>query len=337
MDSISRGVITMKDILTTKILCVGVLTLFLLTTLAGASFSQEVSFLETKADYELVDEGIVFAFELVNNHSEGQNLRFGSGQQFEIIIRNKHNEEVYRYSYGKFFTMALVYKWLKPGEALSWKYHWDLTNNNGEAVAPGKYTAEIIIAASPQNQMQKILDNELTAILEIDLNAQSIIEETSFTVLEALKNKNADKISEFVHPIKGVRFTPYTYVSGEQDLVFTQEEITKFFIDEKSYLWGFYDGSGLDIKLTPSEYYEQFIYSHDFIEAEDIGYNEVLSSGNMLENQFEIYEDPIIVEYYFSGFNPDFAGLDWRSLRLVFEEYKGSWHLVGIISNQWTI
>ncbi|MGB4440375.1 MAG: hypothetical protein WBJ13_14380, partial [Sedimentibacter sp.] len=64
---------------------------------------------------------------------------------------------------------------------------------------------------------------------------------------------------------------------------------------------------------------------------------EVLSSGNMAENQYEVYENAIVVEYYFPGFNPDFGGADWKSLRLVFEEYEGAWKLVGIIHNQWTI
>jgi hypothetical protein len=29
--------------------------------------------------------------------------------------------------------------------------------------------------------------------------------------------------------------------------------------------------------------------------------------------------------------------MDWRSLRLVFEEQGGSWYLVGIVHDQWTI
>lgn len=89
--------------------------------------------------------------------------------------------------------------------------------------------------------------------------------------------------------------------------------------------------------MTPKEYYTKFIYSEDFVEAEQLGYNEILSFGNMLENQFEVYENAIVVEYYFSGFNPEYEGMDWKSLRLVFEEYEGTWLLVGIIHNQWTI
>lgn len=167
--------------------------------------------------------------------------------------------------------------------------------------------------------------------------AKKIIEETADKLIDAISAKDAETISDLIHPVKGVRFTPYTYVSLESDVVFNKEEIKKFFKDKELYLWGYYDGIGDEIKLTPSEYYEKFIYSEDFVNAEKIGYNEVLSSGNMLENQFEVYENAIIVEYYFSGFNSDFAGMDWRSLRLVFEQYEDSWKLVGIINNQWTI
>lgn len=167
--------------------------------------------------------------------------------------------------------------------------------------------------------------------------AVKLIKETSDKLINAIGAKDAETFSDLTHPVKGVRFTPYTYVSIESDVVFNKEEIKNFFKDKDIYLWGHYDGIGDEIKLTPSEYYEKFIYSEDFVNAEKIGYNEVLSSGNMLENQFEIYENAIVVEYYFSGFNPEYEGIDWRSLRLVFEQYEGSWKLVGVINNQWTI
>ncbi len=167
--------------------------------------------------------------------------------------------------------------------------------------------------------------------------AERIIKTRSDELIQALKAKDADLIAEYVHPDKGVRFTPYTHVSTDSDQVFDQESMKGFFSDQQVYLWGNYDGSGYEIRLTPSQYYEKFIYTADFMNAEEVGYNEVLSVGNMLENQFEVYENPIIVEYYFSGFNPEYEGMDWQSLRLVFEEYEGEWKLVGIIHNQWTI
>lgn len=167
--------------------------------------------------------------------------------------------------------------------------------------------------------------------------AKKIIEETAAELINAISDKDFEKVSEFVHPEKGVRFTPYTNVSVDKDVVLSQEEVKNFFNDKTKYIWGNYDGRGDEISLTPGEYYAEFIYSEDFKNAEAIGYNEVLSSGNMAENQFEVYQNAIIVEYYFPGFNPDFGGADWKSLRLVFEEYEGTWRLTGIIHNQWTI
>lgn len=167
--------------------------------------------------------------------------------------------------------------------------------------------------------------------------AKKVIEKTSSDVIDALKNKDAETISEYVHPAKGVRFTPYTTVSTEKDVVINKEDMKSFFVDEKIYVWGIYDGIGDEIKLTPSQYYEKFIYSYDFVNADEIGYNEVLSTGNMIENQFEVYKNSIVVEYYVPEIDPQYQGIDWQSLRLVFEEYEGSWKLVGVIHNQWTI
>ena len=167
--------------------------------------------------------------------------------------------------------------------------------------------------------------------------AKELIEEIAEETIYALSIKDAEAISQSVHPVKGLRFTPYTYVSTENDLVFNKGSMENFFKDDQVYLWGFYDGIGDEIKLSPDQYYDEFIYSEDFINAEAVGYNEILTRGNMIENQFEVYERPIVVEYYFSGFNPEYSGMDWRSLRLVFEEYEDDWKLVGIIHNQWTI
>ena len=167
--------------------------------------------------------------------------------------------------------------------------------------------------------------------------AEQIIKEKSEKVIGLIAARDFKKLADYVHPEKGLRFTPYTYVRIEKDISLTKEQVSNFFKINKKYLWGHFDGSGKEIRLTPEKYYYQFIYTNDFINADKIGYNKVLSSGNMIENQFEVYEKPIIVEYYFPGFKAKFGGMDWKSLRLVFEKYKDNWKLRGIIHNQWTI
>lgn len=168
-------------------------------------------------------------------------------------------------------------------------------------------------------------------------DAKKIIAETADLVIRAIADKDFDTVSEYTHPDLGVRFTPYTFVTVDSDLVFNKNAVKNFMNDGNVYHWGFYDGSGEEIRLTPQEYYEKFIYPADYVNAPQVGYNEVLSFGNMLENQFEVYKGAIVVEYYYPGFNPQYEGLDWRSLRLVFLQYNGSWKLTGLINNQWTI
>jgi hypothetical protein len=94
---------------------------------------------------------------------------------------------------------------------------------------------------------------------------------------------------------------------------------------------------GKSLSQLPSIYHMMMASGSFRQYAEQIGYNTVLGHGNSLNNSFEIYKDSIIVEYYFSGLDPQYEGMDWRSLRLVFEEKDDIWYIVGIIHDQWTI
>lgn len=103
---------------------------------------------ETRGSYEIKDEEVILNFELINHHSSPKDLMFSSGQQFEIYIVDEEGKEVYRYSEGKFFTMALIYKSINSGESLTWQDKWDMTNKEGEKVQSGKYKAIIKILGS---------------------------------------------------------------------------------------------------------------------------------------------------------------------------------------------
>ena len=292
---------------------------------------------ETKGTCEIKDGKAVFDFELMSHFTESRELEFGSGQQFELIITDEKGEEVYKFSDGKFFTMALITKSIIPGESLKWQDEWDMTDKEGKKLTTGKYRAKISIMVISEENDEKIDQSQLIDVIDFELNAARIIKETADKLIHAISDKDSETISDYVHPVKGIRFTPYTNVSVEHDVVLSAGKMKNFFKDQDAYLWGYYDGKGDEIRLTPGKYYDKFIYSEDFVNAKDIGYNEVLSYGNMVENQFEVYDNPIVVEYYFPGFNSEYAGLDWKSLRLVFEQYENSWKLVGIIHNQWTI
>jgi len=211
---------------------------------------------------------------------------------------------------------------------------------NKENVMFGEYELTItyvyrdgrwIIAAREFNILDK--GEELLSPEE----AEEIISARADDVLNLIANKNIKALKEYIHPDKGVRFTPYTYVDLQNDVVFMPSELDGFFSGQSEYCWGSYDGTGEAISLTPAAYYDVFIYDKDYRNADKISYNQQLFNGNMINNAPDVYPGSIIVEYHFDGFDAKYEGMDWRSLRLVFEEYKGEWLLVGIIHDQLTI
>ena len=155
-------------------------------------------------------------------------------------------------------------------------------------------------------------------------------------VIQALKAKDMTKLASFVDPKAGVRFSPYTNVK-QADLVFTPDKLAGALTDATSYLWGTMDGSGAPIQLTFADYYAKFVYSLDFASATQVGYNQTFSSGNLIDNSRDFYPNSIIVEYYLPGTDPSQGGMDWQSLKLVFQQSGSQWYLVGIIHSQWTI
>jgi hypothetical protein len=162
------------------------------------------------------------------------------------------------------------------------------------------------------------------------------LEESAEQVINALAEKNLASVAEVVHPALGVRFSPYAYVEDSHQ-VFTAEELVNLPGSDETYLWGNFDGTGDPIELTFDDYYERFIYSADFANPEQMGVNERIGHGNSINNIEEFYPGSSFVEFHFSGFVEDYGGMDWVSLRLVFIEEDGSWFLVGIVHDQWTI
>lgn len=169
-------------------------------------------------------------------------------------------------------------------------------------------------------------------------DAERIIAGRARQVLLALKAGNMSKLSTFVHPQKGVRFSPYASVLLDEDRVLKRNQLTQMWASNRKYNWGSYDGSGDPIRLTFRKYHRRFIFDHDYSRAKDRAYNpENMSHGNTPNNIREIYPQSIAVEYHFSGFDERVSGHDWVSLWLVFEKKAGQWYLVGIVHDEWTI
>lgn len=162
-------------------------------------------------------------------------------------------------------------------------------------------------------------------------------------IILALRDRNLEQLATFVHPDKGIRFSPYTYVRVQpespqgEDLVFDAGHVAHLFDDPTAYRWGWFDGSGESIDMTFGAYFERFVYDVDFVQPDVVGFGETIGHGNTINNIPEVYPDAVTVEYHLEGLDPQFAGLDWRSLRLVLEQVGSVWYLVGVVHDEWTI
>jgi hypothetical protein len=178
-------------------------------------------------------------------------------------------------------------------------------------------TAPIIVyTATPASLQQEVLDR-------------------ASVVITLLKKKDMVSLSGYVHPLLGLRFSPYAFVN-DTDQVFSANQVAGLLTNNTVFTWGVYDGSGAPIELTFVEYYFQFVYDVDFSAAPQIALNHRLGEGNSLNNAQEFYPGSMVVEYYFPGFDPQYEGMDWRSLRLIFLQDNDVWYLAGIVHDQWT-
>jgi outer membrane murein-binding lipoprotein Lpp len=194
-------------------------------------------------------------------------------------------------------------------------------------------------AVIEQLQSEKQALEEEVADLKQQISQQQSgsILDTALDVIGLIKDQDMTALATHVHPDKGVRFSPYAYVNVQNDLVFTAQQVTTLLQNNQVYNWGEYDGSGDPIQLNFSDYYDRFIYDQDFANPHMIGNHVVIGTGNTINNIDQVYSAGTFIEFHFSGFDPQYAGMDWRSLNLVFEEVSGTWYLVGIVHNEWTI
>jgi len=156
-------------------------------------------------------------------------------------------------------------------------------------------------------------------------------------VAQSLADQDMAVFSSYVHATQGVRFTPYGYVNPAVDLSYPSTAFATLLTDPTTFTWGAFDGSGDPIIYTFADYFDNFIYDEDYVNPDMIGLNTTIGTGNSLINLSTIYPTASFVEFHFTGFDPQYGGIDWTSLILVFENVAGDWKLVGVVHNQWTI
>jgi hypothetical protein len=174
-------------------------------------------------------------------------------------------------------------------------------------------------------------DKEVAPPKEVPVSIKIVAD----SVVRLLEKKDYEAFMRVIHPEKEVRLTPYLHIDAEHD-IWLSGKLEWIPTDGPVVLWGNYDGSGEPIFLTIDDYMDKFVTDADYLGKGEKLINATKSRGNSVDNLTTVYPQAEYVEYYIPGTEEN-SGMDWRSLRLVFERHEGQWKLVGIIHGSWTV
>mgnify|MGYP000023432552 FL=1 len=186
------------------------------------------------------------------------------------------------------------------------------------------------------DSFRKVVDStNNTNESNIPLNKEESLKKINEGIIQSLQEKNYKNFAEYIHPQKGVRFSMYAFVNPEQDKKFSKTDFEKYQPSKTLFTWGAMDGTGDLYKASINDYLGKWVYSKDFATGQ-VSFNEFQGSGNSLNNLKKIYPNADFTENFIKGSDAN-SGMDWKCLRLVFEEFQGKYYLVGVINDQWTI
>lgn len=208
--------------------------------------------------------------------------------------------------------------------------------NNGDQDIQEELEAKNSIISSLEEENRQ-LEERISQLEAGQITNEDNLLAKAIGIMELVEQKDFENLSKNVHPSLGVRFSPYDYINLENDRVFSAAEVADLANNDTEYTWGSYDGSGDPINLSFQAYYDRFIYNNDFANPQIIGNNVSIGQGNTINNIEEAYANGQFVEFHFEGLEEEYAGMDWNSLKLVFEEHEGNWYIVGVVHGEWTI
>ena len=154
-------------------------------------------------------------------------------------------------------------------------------------------------------------------------------------ILQILKVKNYTELEKFIHPEKGVRFSIYAYIDANKDKKFSKTEFEKYADSNIKFTWGETDGEGKPVVMSIKNYLDNWVFKKDFSQSK-FSLNEFQGSGNSLNNLQKVYPQADFTENYIAG-TEQYGGMDWKTLRFVFEKSNGKYFLVAVINDEWTI
>lgn len=195
----------------------------------------------------------------------------------------------------------------------------------------------LALKVDQDNKIEEVLNQNMVVNTAVDAQSNTYdIVSISMNIAQIIKDRDYTALAAYIHPERGVLFTPYSTVDFSSNKCFFPDEVKQFDENKTSYVWGVMDGSGNPIEMTVDSYFDRFVFDYDYTQAQAIGVNYIIRSGNSLENVDSMFHNARFVDLNNPG-SKERDYLDWSTLRLVFEEYNGQLMLTAIIHCEWTV
>lgn len=166
-----------------------------------------------------------------------------------------------------------------------------------------------------------------------DDTSTSLLSEAS-EVLCALQSERYQDLASHVDPELGVTLTPCSTVTPDTDLNFSASALKKAAKQGDTFIWGVSRGTNAPIRMSVRDYFHTYVWDADYASAGTVGIQQVLHTGDAVENVASAYPDCRYLDFYIPG--TDESNQDWSALKLVFHWNGSRWYLVGIIHSGWT-
>ncbi|MFA4886346.1 MAG: BsuPI-related putative proteinase inhibitor [Desulfotomaculaceae bacterium] len=101
-----------------------------------------------------VGENVTITLVKTNQSNRSITLRYNTAQRFDFVARRASTqEEIWRWSCGRFFAQRVADITLRPGQSQVFRVTWDQRNNQGRQIAAGNITIQgFNLARGLQNQ-----------------------------------------------------------------------------------------------------------------------------------------------------------------------------------------
>lgn len=152
----------------------------------------------------------------------------------------------------------------------------------------------------------------------------------SFT--KALRTlSDAEKITSYIHPKKGVIMTWNVLFGGKEDLHFKKSDIKNAYLNKrKKIYWGKSYGKGDDV----------FMSLHDYMAMLTRPISAITRIEKLKEAKgFKCLSPKKCRAYEVVWINRDSSTkeYDWLGLVVILEKFKNEWYVVGVLHDRWTV